>query len=547
MKKYIIGIDTGGTFTDAVVMEKESGRIIQISKTPTTHHLLSQGIARALKDIIDLSNITPQAIEKVAISSTLATNAVVEKKGARVAVLVIGYVKHFKLPVQAVLFIKGGHTITGAEEEPLDLDYLVSLLGNLEDEVDAFGVCSSMSFKNPAHELVTEKAIGMIAPKPVFCSHRISQQAGMQERAATAGLHAKLMPLMQEFMAGVKEAMQKQKISCPIEIIGGNAQPIDSRKAIEYAGMTVASGPACTALFGSQHAEPHALIIDVGGTTTDITMIENGQPLFTEEGCNIEDWKTHVEAVNMHTRGIGGDSHVILDEKNRITIGPRRVTPISTSGCKAELSVWLGRSKQSKCIELITVPTDEHSPNEILLTLQNHGPCTLATLQKSTGISGIPLEKQLENLSRHQLIQETGFTPTDALHVLGKIELGDTSKAEAAAAILGEYLQLSGVDFARVVVDKTAEQIENSILDFVTSHYWQKSLVNFISTRHDHPVLGVNFSLKIPLIGIGAAAQHFLPKIAKRLSTKVHFPDNYHVGNAIGAALIVNNEDNNPI
>jgi len=83
MKQYIIGIDTGGTFTDAVILEKLTGKVIQTTKTPTTHHQLSQGIALALKDILGLSEISPQAIDKVAISSTLATNAVVEKKGAR--------------------------------------------------------------------------------------------------------------------------------------------------------------------------------------------------------------------------------------------------------------------------------------------------------------------------------------------------------------------------------------------------------------------------------------------------------------------------------
>ena len=286
MKKYIIGIDTGGTFTDAVLLDKSSGKVIEIAKTPTTHHQLSVGIAHALGDILKRAEIPSGAIDTVAISSTLATNAVVENKGARVAVLVIGYVKHFRLPVQNVLFLKGGHSITGAEEEPLDLDYLVSLLGNLKDEVEAFGVCSSMSFKNPAHELVAEKAIEMIAPKPVFCSHRISQQAGMQERAATAALHAKLMPLMQEFIDGVQEAMRTHTVSCPMVIIGGNAQSIDSHRAVQQAGTTVASGPACTTLFGARQNIADALIIDVGGTTTDITMIKKGTPLFSTEGCH---------------------------------------------------------------------------------------------------------------------------------------------------------------------------------------------------------------------------------------------------------------------
>ena len=126
----------------------------------------------------------------------------------------------------AVVFIKGGHTIMGKEEEPLDLENLVDTVRGLASEVDAYAICSAMSMENPTHELVAEKAIAMLDPKPVFCSHRISQQAGMQERAATAALHAKLMPLLQDYIAGVQMAMIKQGLSCPVVIIGGTGKTI---------------------------------------------------------------------------------------------------------------------------------------------------------------------------------------------------------------------------------------------------------------------------------------------------------------------------------
>ena len=106
-----------------------------------------------------------------------------------------------------------------------------------------------MSIKNPAHELVAEKAISMIDPKPVFCSHRISELTGMEKRAATAALHAKLMPVMEEFITGVRQAMDILQLHCPVLVIGGNGYPINGDKATQEAGLTVASGPACTAQF----------------------------------------------------------------------------------------------------------------------------------------------------------------------------------------------------------------------------------------------------------------------------------------------------------
>ena len=150
MQKYIIGIDTGGTFTDAVLLDRDSEKVIATAKKPTTHYQLAAGIDNTLTALFSLDTVLPGQIGAVVVSSTLATNSVVENKGARVAVIVIGYVKHFKLPVKAVIYVKGGHTIQGTEEEPLDVEYLVQIVDGLKNEVDAYGVCSAISMVNPS-------------------------------------------------------------------------------------------------------------------------------------------------------------------------------------------------------------------------------------------------------------------------------------------------------------------------------------------------------------------------------------------------------------
>ena len=270
MQHYIVGIDTGGTCTDGVIMNTDTQEVVATAKVSTTHHDLSQGISAVLEKIIKKSGISADQLVATSISTTLATNSVVEKKGARVGLLVIGYVKHFKLPVTAVLYFKGGHTIQGIEEEPLELEYLVETVEKLKAEVDAYAVCSAMSMKNPAHELVAEKAISMIdSNKPVFCSHRASEQAGMQERAATAALHAKLMPVMQRFTASVIKSMDALQLFCPLSIVTGNGEVIDPEQAVKESGKTIASGPACTALYGAHHTDETCLVIDVGGPGPD--------------------------------------------------------------------------------------------------------------------------------------------------------------------------------------------------------------------------------------------------------------------------------------
>lgn len=540
MQKYIIGIDTGGTFTDGVLLDIDSSKIIATAKKPTTHFQLHKGTSQVLTQLLAESKIDPANISTVAVSSTLATNAVVEGKGARVAVIIIGYVKHFKLPVKAVVFVKGGHNIQGREEEVLDIDYLVQLVEGLKKEVDAYGICAAMSMKNPAHELVAEKAISMLDPKPVFCSHRISELAGMEERAATAGLHAKLMPIMADFVGGVQQAMQKLDLTCDTMVIGGNGKTLAAQTAIQEAALTIASGPACSAHFGGNHCEKGqtALVVDVGGTTTDIAMIKDGDPLLSSGGCNIGRWKTHVEAIDMQTAGVGGDSLVHIDSKGNTNIGPARVTPLATSTELPPLERWLGIED---CSKLIVLNPDYSSPipkNDITELLLQHGPVTVQNIREATGLGGIPLEKQLEQLARMQLIFECGFTPTDALHVLGQIDIGNQNTAEAGAEILGKAKGVSAEDFAKEVLEQTQTLIENLIIDYICTHYWDKPLRNFIATRNDHPALGVEFSVKLPLIGIGAAARHLLPGVAENLQTTVSFPDHCEVGNAVGAALI---------
>ncbi|MBV5307431.1 MAG: hydantoinase/oxoprolinase family protein [Desulfobulbaceae bacterium] len=540
MKKYIIGIDTGGTYTDAVLIEADSGKVIATAKEPTTHYHLATGTGKVLAALLTTSGVTAADIGQLAVSTTLATNAVVEKKGARVGLFVIGYVKHFPLPVLAVVFIKGGHTLQGVEEEPLDLENLVDTVRGLTGEVDAYAVCSAMSMANPTHELVAEKAIAMLDPKPVFCSHRISQQAGMRERAATSALHAKLMPLMQDYIAGVQAAMVKQGLSCPVVIIGGNGQTVTIDHAVQRAGMTVASGPACTAHFGALQTTGDALVIDVGGTTTDIAIIENGRPVMAADGCQIGEWQTHVEAIDMFTGGIGGDSLVLLDEREGLLrLGPGRVVPLCMAQGLPPASTWLGAGGHGRCIGLVVgADGDEASDDPVLQFLGQHGPSTPATIGAAIGISAVPLEKHLEGLARMQLTFEAGFTPTDALHVLGRIALGSADAAKEGAAILAAIQGVDPEQFCHGVCRRVEKQIEDLIIDYIIHRYWGTSLTSFITSRESHPVLGVAFSLKIPLIGIGAAARYFLPGVAARLGTTVSFSSHCEVGNAIGAALL---------
>ena len=536
---YCVGIDTGGTYTDAALIDTLSGRVVASNKERTTPHDLSIGVGKALGGLLQQAAVQPAEIARLAVSTTLATNAVVEGRGARVGLFVLGYVRHFKLPVVANIFLKGGHTITGAEDEPLDIEGLVDMLPVLASEVDCYAVCGAMSMKNPTHELVVREAISLIDPKPVFCSHLVSSHPGILERSATACLHARLMPLMTDFLASIGRSMLAVGLDCPVTMICGNGKGAALDQIVDQAATTMASGPAATARFGAQGGPATALVVDVGGTTTDVCLIKDGVPLLNHEGCTIGEWQTHVEAVDMYTSGAGGDSHVACRPDGQVSLKTSRVQPLAMTPGLPDPSLWLdGETDSYLVLPVAGLEGALLQDDPILRFLDQQGPTPPSKLAEQTGISGITLEKQLERLSFLQQIVVAGFTPTDALHSLGILQFGDGTASRAGAMVLAQYLHLSMETFCQNVVAATEAAIETIILTYLGRTVWQgKQSAPFLN-HLDNELFSVHFALKLPIVGIGAAARFFLPGVARRLGTTVSFPEHCEVGNAIGAALI---------
>lgn len=170
----VIGIDTGGTYTDAIVLDRSSGQVMAAVKTPTTAHDPAIGIGRSLEMALRASAVDPGSVKLVTVSTTLATNALVEGKGAEVGLFVIGHDNRLRVPAADMRFIPGGHKARGVESEPLGMNFLVDGIAAMKDRVDAYAICAMLAFKDPTHELVAARAIELVDPKPVFCSHQAS-------------------------------------------------------------------------------------------------------------------------------------------------------------------------------------------------------------------------------------------------------------------------------------------------------------------------------------------------------------------------------------
>jgi N-methylhydantoinase A/oxoprolinase/acetone carboxylase beta subunit len=541
----VIGIDTGGTYTDAVVLEPASGRVLASAKIPTTAHDPALAIARGLEDVLAASAVPPERVTQLTVSTTLATNALVEDKGADVGLFVIGHDKRLHVPAADVRFIPGGHRARGVEAEPLGTEFLLKGIAEMRGRVDAYAVCALLAFDDPSHELVAAKAIELTDPRPVFCSHQASSRPGMEERAATAVLNARLLPVMQDFLHSIDRSMRRLGLSCPVRIVRGDGKSMDLDQALRNSSSTVASGPAATALFGARAAAGEtAVIVDVGGTTTDITLIRGGRPVIREDGMTIGPWRTHVKAVEMYTVGLGGDSVVRVSPRST-ELGPARVVPLSQArlhlqGEALELvetsGNWLGADMQAQCVHL--APGADPGDDPILTRLARGGPATPWQLRRDIGMAESSLEKAIARLQAARRVVACGFTPTDALHVLGRLNLGNAAAAREGAEVLARVRGMGVGEFCAEVLGKAQATIATTILSALSTREVGPALARFMMQDEPNPLLDISIRIRPKIIGIGAAAPYMLPEVAARLGTEAVFPEHYEVGNALGAALM---------
>jgi len=539
LPRYLIGIDTGGTYTDAVILDPAANRVLATAKRPTTHGNLPDGIGAALAALLEASGADPRRVELAAVSSTLATNAVVEDKRAAVGLILIGFPEYVDLPAEAVKYVRGGHTLQGAEQEPLDVEALADAVEDLRARVDAYAVGSLMSVVNPSHELVAARSVGMPDAKPVFCSHQISGKFGLKERAATTLINAGLVPVMQQFLDSVESSLRAAGIAAPVMVVRGDARAVEAAGALSAPATTVMSGPAASAYFGARNRNGPALVVDVGGTTTDICcLVEDGLPVVTVDGSLIGRWQTHVNTVESFTVGVGGDSAVWVHSSS-LGLSAERVRPLALH---PELSLSHAGNAATADLRVFLAapgcPAAIAAQDAVLRHLLEGGPATADELRAALSSDLITILAHLKTLKRHQLVLGAGFTPTDALRVLGRVELGSRQPALEGARILASRLGLAPEQFCEDVLAAARRKISDSILTHVIRREVGLDLEAFLARRSAHRLLDVRLRLNVPLIGIGAASPHLLAGAGETLGVDVVFPEHYEVGNALGAALM---------
>ncbi|MGD9309550.1 MAG: hypothetical protein PVG51_10455, partial [Desulfosarcina sp.] len=217
--------------------------------------------------------------------------------------------------------------------------------------------------------------------------------------------------------------------------------------------------------------------------------------------------------------------------------------PLAMSQGIPDPASWIGAENRSRWI--IIVNSNEHDQSAVLDPVVAHllreKGATPADMIDQLGMSDFVLDRRLEDLAFNNQISAVGFTPTDALHVLGKSQLGDAAASIAGARILADLRGETIEAFSNAVLDATHQKIANAILTYAFKKQTGKSIEAVTSLNQDASLVSCRFKLDVPIVGIGAAARHLLPEVADRLHTQAIFPSHFEVGNALGAIMIALN------
>lgn len=537
-----MGIDAGGTYTDSIIIRDSDGKVMDSNKALTTYPDLLKGIKNSI-DGLDEKYL--KDVKMVSVSTTLATNTILEKNGYPVGLILVG---DYEIPertnIEFYTIIKGGHDHHGAELVSLDMEAVEAFVSKVKDKVSAFAVSSYFSIRNPAHELAVKARILELTGMPVVCGHELSLDLGAYERGVTAYLNAQLIPIANQFIRSIREEISRRGMDSRLLMLKCDGSIVGINEALEKPIESIFSGPAAS-LVGASHLSglETCAVIDVGGTSTDVSMLENGLPELCEEGAVVGGWQTKVKAIRMETSAMGGDSHVWI-KNMKINIGPRRVIPLCVAAVKYPgfLEVLKkGRIPGAMHLDENVQPTRFFvrtgiEPSDLgkfeaeLFDRIGDFPASLNDIfweTQKTLSSGL-----LNSLIRKRLIQAIGFTPTDALHVLGEYTAWDQEASRVGAKLLERYTETDHIEICKQIKQDVARNMALNLISYiqkdVPSSEIEKILLSDKFTQ---------FRMKIPVVLIGGPVVAYTRELKQILDADIIIPEHAEVGNAVGAVV----------
>ncbi|WP_315308215.1 hydantoinase/oxoprolinase family protein [Veillonella parvula] len=472
----LLGLDVGGTFTDAVIID--GYRVIGSAKKRTTKDNLMHGIGEALDAV--LQNCDTSLINQVTLSTTVVTNTIVEAKEQVVDLYVItgpGRNVDDIFPVEPI-YLQGytDHRGIVVERTPADAVRGIANMVQARSGTDLAAVSAKFGVRNPQEELsITEELKNTYLI--ISNGSLLSGSLNFPRRTISAYFNSAVTPVFTVFKKNVEDALSARNILAPLHILKADGGSLPMEHMVSRPVETAFTGPAATVLGLSALGvigNKHTVALDIGGTTTDISLWKHGKPLMTKSGVSIREYPSAVRSFAVTSVGIGGESVVRLKNGN-LTVGPERVGP----------SVALGGMEPTLGDALI------------VLGHANYGDFNLAS-------------RALQDLA-------------DAIQATLRSKNVNTSNNQLT-------LIKTASDVARLIVEKALQTIQHGI----------NEVVKVENKRPIYVVADiVNPDVFVPehIVVVGGTAPSLGPSIGEYLELPVTIPENAAVANAIGAAL----------
>lgn len=562
-----IGIDTGGTCTDAAAFDQDTGQVLAWAKAQTTRRDLKAGILEALRGIP--AEIRERA-EYAALSTTLATNACVEGKGGRAGLVLIGaYPKvverlgpsHGLPPMEQLCLLPG------RAGEPWQADE-AAFRAELRKKCAGCGAVAVVQMDpdrdGGALERQAARVVGEELGVPCVLGYALFQEKNVLRRGASALLNARLQPVMEEFLEAIRRALRELGMEVPVMIVRSDGTLMSRAFAAERPVETLLCGPAASVIGGQALArEEDALIVDMGGTTTDVSLVRGGFPLPADEGLQVGGWKTMVRGVNVSTFALGGDTRVLWSERGYGLDG-RRCIPLCTLASRhgsrvTEILREIAERPRPHAqpiyefLVLVRPPlasADWSERERRLCRALEPGPLPLEEAAQAAGCSLYDLPAK--RLEAEGLLLRSGVTPTDAMHACGDYTAFDREAALLGLACLGRMGGLTAEEMAQRVNGLVVERLYRGLARILLER--QKGLPEGLKTPgamdgltqwcyeaacrgEARPFLGVELTTRAALVGVGAPTHLYLPRAAELLGTRAVTPRYASTANALGAAV----------
>jgi hypothetical protein len=559
-----IGIDTGGTFTDVVLFDLNRRAIRRKGKTPTTHGDYTVCIGLAF-EALALTREEIASLQRIALSTTLATNTVAEEKVHPTALVIEpGDVKLPKDFHPHLVLLKSQIGFDTAEVVPVSEAEVLEKVRALSDQVESFAVSCFASTRNPAHEQQIAALLIKHFGKPVVLGSELTHQLNFMQRARAAALNAGLLPVILEWLQAVKRTLATRGIRCPLYIVKGDGSLMEEAEAVQRPVQTLFSGPAASLHGGVFLSEAdQAMVVDVGGTTTDIGWVRSGRGVIKLGGIRINDRQIAVDGLDMATYGLAGDSRLRRMGRDRFRFDNHRALPFcraaerfpgfSLASIEAELSdQWhfgdpelielagldelrLGKGENGTPAPVLT------GPQALIVEQLQRGPRRLKALAKAVGES--KFTDEFQELIRKRIVVRIALTPTDLFCAEGGTAAFSQEDARRAIAMYAHMVDRPPEEFHDILNQTLARQAAAVLMSFLMglepplspdSPVMQR-LVEMLFAAPNGPVPTLALDPGHPIVMVGAGAPVLYGKAPACLLQRMTVPLDGDVANALGA------------